>query len=610
MTTRIVFLQQLLFFVDGLHFADGLHHKHELLGMRAWSIAASGENARIGGENARIAKEAIETKLDKRHAVDTSEESSVNLKGVLLYCLISVDSNGALTILLKKGHHLPTHVLSSEEAFFMDPDPRKLKVYDPKKVASSAVAQDLGFRLWLNSTYEKVETTLEAGIKEKGYANYVEAAQELYDKEVQYVAPVPTDSGETILFGEPFALFDTELRSGTQVKSHGQLVFVFVAKEKLPPDLQRSEMSTFGLGFDLERNKNELKEFEWQPFDLQGELDKLLLQYGIRRSSIAERHALWSAICRVQPDGNLSAKCDAGKQLFTWNPEAICGESKAEDRSKLLQSERGATEEAAQTQVMIEFPLKFLRWNPDANCASSTAADIVKEWRNTYTDSRETEAREKVINDFPASFGLKWVPDLECDGSLSENRSLWLQEHRHIPAEAAQAIVIREFAPKFAAYHSGLPSPFRHQKGTEHLFEWRPEALCNGDKAEDRCQWVRKHLKRTLSDAQMKVMMEYPLKFLKWNPNADCDGKSAEDRSLLRIMANGGSEAEAQELVMSEYPMSFGIEWDPDVSCDGSRAEDRSLWLQAEKHMKVEEARAQVIREFAAEFVAPKHRIS
>merc|ERR1712084_36945 len=66
-----------------------------------------------------------------------------------------------------------------------------------------------------------------------------------------------------------------------------------------------------------------------------------------------------------------------------------------------------------------------------------------------------------------------------------------------------------------------------------------------------------------------------------WKPNANCDGKRAEERAIWLQQNQGLAPIAAQQQVMREFPAQFGGGmWNPNAICDGRRAEERAIWLQ------------------------------
>lgn len=172
---------------------------------------------------------------------------------------------------------------------------------------------------------------------------------------------------------------------------------------------------------------------------------------------------------------------------------------------------------------------------------------------------------------------------------------------------------------------------------------WNPNAMCDGQRAEDRALWLQQNKGMSAHAARDKVMHEFPQHFqgigaliggigsavasaldqasTGWNPNAMCDGKRAEDRAFW-LQQNKGMTPEAARCdVMREFPQNFrqpgcspaasmggyGMGpgcWNPNAVCDGTRAEERVLWLQQNKGLTMDAARVQVMQEFPAAFNA------
>lgn len=82
-----------------------------------------------------------------------------------------------------------------------------------------------------------------------------------------------------------------------------------------------------------------------------------------------------------------------------------------------------------------------------------------------------------------------------------------------------------------------------------------------------------------------------------WNPDADCDGSRAEDRMRWLMDNQGKSMDDAKAQVMREFPLCFAA-WNPDADCDGCRAEDRMRWLMDNQGKSMDDAKVQVMQEF------------
>lgn len=220
-----------------------------------------------------------------------------------------------------------------------------------------------------------------------------------------------------------------------------------------------------------------------------------------------------------------------------------------------------------------------------------------------------------------------WNPNVQCDGIRAEERVLYLQQHDGLAVDAARQKVMSEFPAQF-----GLAVAPSCGKGGGYGGgpSWNPNAMCDGSRAEERATWLQQNKGLTLDAARRQIMQEFPAQFLGaaghgghgkgghaghhghghawgWDPNTSCDGVRAEERSLYLQQHDGMTVDAARQKVMSEFPCQFkpsaaGPRWNPNAMCDGSRAEERADWLHQNKGMTKDAARKQVMDEFPAAF--------
>merc|ERR1712013_315452 len=130
-----------------------------------------------------------------------------------------------------------------------------------------------------------------------------------------------------------------------------------------------------------------------------------------------------------------------------WNPNAMCGGKRAEERAIWLQQNQGLAPMVAQQQVMREFPAQLGggmmgggMWNPNANCDGKRAEERAI-WLQQNQGLAPMPAQQQVMREFPAQFGGgmmaggmmgggMWNPNANCDGKRAEERAIWLQQNQ------------------------------------------------------------------------------------------------------------------------------------------------------------------------------------
>jgi len=296
-----------------------------------------------------------------------------------------------------------------------------------------------------------------------------------------------------------------------------------------------------------------------------------------------------------------------------WNPHAMCDGSRAQDRAEWLMKNQGMSAMIAQQKIMSEFPNQFQsfgmpgvgnapNWNPNVMCDGSRAEARV-DWLVQNQDMIPFAAQQKIMSEFPQQFGMgstgmrgmgamgamnamgamvgmamsglgamggvgamggMWNPNAICDGTRAEERAIWLQQNQGLTHDAARQKVMSEFPQQFGG-SVGMGMGGMGAMGGM----WNPNAMCDGSRAEDRANWLRDNKRMNIDMARQQVMQEFPAMF-----------------------GGGGSSV----------GVCGGRMFNPNAFCDGVRAEERVLWLQQNKHMSVEMARQQVMREFPSSF--------
>lgn len=133
-------------------------------------------------------------------------------------------------------------------------------------------------------------------------------------------------------------------------------------------------------------------------------------------------------------------------------------------------------------------------------------------------------------------------------------------------------------------------------------------------------QWLINNKAMSHEAAVQKVEDELPLKLMypiasdtgMWNPRAMCDGKHAADRARFLVSSTSITPEDAIAEVMKQFPAEFAFffekcasldgHWIPNLDCDGFRAELRSKWLEEWHGKPQDDARQQVIQEFPVQF--------
>mmetsp|Transcript_49448 Transcript_49448/g.78231 ORF Transcript_49448/g.78231 Transcript_49448/m.78231 type:complete len:291 (-) Transcript_49448:74-946(-) len=118
------------------------------------------------------------------------------------------------------------------------------------------------------------------------------------------------------------------------------------------------------------------------------------------------------------------AAMPTGQAMPMWNPSAWCDGASAQDRMTWLQQNKGMSVMAAQQQVMSEFPAMFSGGGVSVNMGGG----------------------------FPGTMGMglhRWNPHAMCDGSLAEDRAIWLRDNQGMNMEMARQKVMQEFPGHF-----------------------------------------------------------------------------------------------------------------------------------------------------------------
>jgi len=266
-----------------------------------------------------------------------------------------------------------------------------------------------------------------------------------------------------------------------------------------------------------------------------------------------------------------------------WNPNAMCDGSRAEARVDWLVQNQGMTPFAAQQKIMSEFPAQFQSMNPMGGMGMgqggmsgmmATQQKVMSEMMGGM--SSMMAAQQKAMSEMMGGMGGigagmgmgmsgmsgMWNPNAICDGTRAEERAIWLQQNQGLRPEAARQKVMSEFPQQFGGSGAGMGMGMG-MGGMGGM--WNPNAMCDGSRAEDRANWLRDNKGMNIDMARQQIMREFPGMF------------------------GGGG-------------FGGGKMFNPNAFCDGVRAEERVLWLQQNKHMSVEMARQQVMREFPSSF--------
>mmetsp|Transcript_26619 Transcript_26619/g.61184 ORF Transcript_26619/g.61184 Transcript_26619/m.61184 type:complete len:640 (+) Transcript_26619:41-1960(+) len=159
---------------------------------------------------------------------------------------------------------------------------------------------------------------------------------------------------------------------------------------------------------------------------------------------------------------------------------------------------------------------------------------------------------------------------------------------------------------------------------------WKPDALCDGEKAADRAKWVMQNCTGYSEiAAQQRVMREFPASFLaegQWSPDVDCGGLSAGARAKWLVEQEHLSETAARQRVMTEFPSAFNGSvrlavaaaevpqvsqpeaaqasgrWNPDADCDGHRAADRAAWVVNNSGASEAQSQQLIMEQFPQQF--------
>lgn len=141
-----------------------------------------------------------------------------------------------------------------------------------------------------------------------------------------------------------------------------------------------------------------------------------------------------------------------------WNPDAMCGGHRAQDRAIWCIQNCGLSENAAQQRVMSEFPDCFQdaaqEWDGSMHCEGHRAEDRAR-WLVLNKGLSQQDAQAKVMSEFPLLFRkrtpLAWKPDVMCDGHTAAARAQWVVENKGLSLAAAQRQVMGEFPNIFGS---------------------------------------------------------------------------------------------------------------------------------------------------------------
>lgn len=291
-----------------------------------------------------------------------------------------------------------------------------------------------------------------------------------------------------------------------------------------------------------------------------------------------------------------------------WKASALCDGHPAHHRADWLVKNAQLSLDAAQQQVMDEFPENFFDtrlWRDDAACGGHSAAaraGLLME----HSGLCEADARARVMREYPEEFDefqeCIWNDLVMCDGHKAYDRAKWLMANRGMSCSAARRQVMDEFPGLFQC----------------DLSRWRGDADCHGHSSDARANWLQLNCEVTLEEARARVMWEFPSVFVScddaspWSGGVLCDGRTADVRVDELMRTHSLSRTDSRALVRGLFPERFcathavsGADhccWDNSALCDGHTAEARAQWVVEHCGLPLDAARRRVMEEFVFAF--------